>query len=195
MSDIKEEIKEIKKRKIIESAIKVFLKKGVNEARMEDIAKEIGYGKASLYYHFGSKNELVSHILLQGWEKLKKAMEEEMDKKKSPKELFFNVLDSLFKVVFENPDLIKFLYTASIPDFLEEKDKERIREYRDYMVKNFGRILKEGKNKGEFKDVDIKVTLEAIFGMIKSFVLAEGIKAKEKKKKEIERFISDILIG
>lgn len=55
MSDIKEEIKGIKKRKIIESAIRVFLKKGFNEATMEDIAKDIGYGKASLYYYFKSK--------------------------------------------------------------------------------------------------------------------------------------------
>lgn len=136
---------------------------------------------------------MISYILIEGWEKLKDAMEKEMGKKGKPKEIFFNTLDSLFKVVFDNPDLIKFLYIISIPDFFDEKNREKISKYRNYMVKNFEKILKEGKSKGEFKDIDVKVTLEAIFGMIKSFVLAEGIKAKKKKKKEIEKFISDIL--
>ncbi len=194
MRDIKEEIKEIKKRKIIESAIRIFLKKGVKDTTMEDVAREIGYGKASIYYYFKSKNELIFHILIEGWEKLKNAMAEELEKKGSPKELFFKTLNKLFKVVFEFPDLIKFLYTVSIPDFFDERAKKRLTGYRDYMVNSFERLLKGGKSKGEFKDIDVKLTLEVIFGMIKSFVLAEGIKAKEKKKKEIEKFISDILI-
>jgi AcrR family transcriptional regulator len=55
MSNVKDE--EVKN-SILEAAKIVFQKWGLNKATMEDIAKEAGKGKSTLYYYFKSKDEI-----------------------------------------------------------------------------------------------------------------------------------------
>ena len=50
--------------KILEAAKKVFLTKGMDGARMQDIADEAGINKALLHYYFRSKDKLFEHIFL-----------------------------------------------------------------------------------------------------------------------------------
>jgi AcrR family transcriptional regulator len=49
--------------KIIEAAKKVFFKKGLSGARMQDIADEAGINKALLHYYFRSKEKLFEIIV------------------------------------------------------------------------------------------------------------------------------------
>lgn len=44
---------------LVEAAAKVFAVKGFDAASMEDIAAEVGVLQGSLYYHVGSKAELL----------------------------------------------------------------------------------------------------------------------------------------
>ena len=48
--------------RILEAAKKVFLKKGMAGARMQDIADEAGINKAMLHYYFRSKEKLFAKI-------------------------------------------------------------------------------------------------------------------------------------
>jgi len=47
---------------ILEAARKVFIRKGLEGARMQEIADEAGINKALLHYYFRSKEKLFSHI-------------------------------------------------------------------------------------------------------------------------------------
>jgi AcrR family transcriptional regulator len=51
--------------KILAAARKVFLNKGMDGARMQDIADEAGINKALLHYYFRSKDKLFEHIFLE----------------------------------------------------------------------------------------------------------------------------------
>src|SRR5436309_11093265 len=51
--------------KIIAAARKVFLSKGMDGARMQDIADEAGINKALLHYYFRSKDKLFEHIFME----------------------------------------------------------------------------------------------------------------------------------
>ena len=48
--------------KILNAAKKVFLTKGMDGARMQDIADEAGINKALLHYYFRSKDKLFEQI-------------------------------------------------------------------------------------------------------------------------------------
>ena len=48
---------------ILESAAQVFCQKGYNGASMADIAEAVGLQKATLYHHFGSKQEILAELL------------------------------------------------------------------------------------------------------------------------------------
>jgi AcrR family transcriptional regulator len=51
--------------RILTAAKKVFLKKGMDGARMQDIADEAGINKAMLHYYFRSKEKLFQTIFLE----------------------------------------------------------------------------------------------------------------------------------
>jgi TetR/AcrR family transcriptional regulator len=51
--------------KILAAARKIFLNKGMDGARMQDIADEAGINKALLHYYFRSKDKLFEHIFLE----------------------------------------------------------------------------------------------------------------------------------
>jgi AcrR family transcriptional regulator len=54
---------EIIKAKILRGADKLFQKQGLNKTTMEDIAREAGKGKSTLYYYFKSKEEIFDVIV------------------------------------------------------------------------------------------------------------------------------------
>jgi AcrR family transcriptional regulator len=51
--------------KILEAARKIFLAKGLDGARMQDIADEAGINKAMLHYYFRSKDKLFEKIFAE----------------------------------------------------------------------------------------------------------------------------------
>jgi AcrR family transcriptional regulator len=51
--------------KILEAAKKIFLAKGLDGARMQDIADEAGINKAMLHYYFRSKDKLFEQIFTE----------------------------------------------------------------------------------------------------------------------------------
>ena len=51
--------------KILEAARKVFLTKGLDGARMQDIADEAGMNKALLHYYYSNKEKLFEMIFME----------------------------------------------------------------------------------------------------------------------------------
>ena len=51
------------KQKILESADIVFQRQGLNSTTMEDIARQSGKGKSTLYHYFRSKDEILFEII------------------------------------------------------------------------------------------------------------------------------------
>ena len=59
------EVKMIKRNDIILAAEKVFFKKGYLNATMDDVTKEAGFSKRTIYKYFNSKEQLYFEIMNQ----------------------------------------------------------------------------------------------------------------------------------
>jgi len=59
---------ELKTRNIADRARGVFLKYGIRSVSMDDICRELGMSKKTLYQYFGNKSDLVNRILQQSFE-------------------------------------------------------------------------------------------------------------------------------
>ena len=57
------DVSDERKSQIIEAAMNVFTRLGLNKARMDDIADESGLSKGALYWYFKSKDEIIAAIL------------------------------------------------------------------------------------------------------------------------------------
>ena len=57
------DVSEERRNQILEAAMAVFARQGFEQARMDDIAKEVGLSKGDLYLYFKSKDAIISAIL------------------------------------------------------------------------------------------------------------------------------------
>ena len=58
-------IGEKNQQKVLEAAVKVFSRKGLSGARVEEIAKEAGMSKSNMLYYFKTKEELYQVVILR----------------------------------------------------------------------------------------------------------------------------------
>ena len=73
MDDLK--TKDSTKIQILDAAMHVFVKSGYSKTTMDDIASESGFGKATLYYYYPSKDEVFIDIMVKGWKDLWEGIE------------------------------------------------------------------------------------------------------------------------
>ncbi|NOZ51454.1 MAG: TetR/AcrR family transcriptional regulator [Chloroflexi bacterium] len=59
----RKESKQTRQTQILDAAMEVFVHLGFSKARMDDIAAEAGVSKGSLYWHFKSKDDIISAVL------------------------------------------------------------------------------------------------------------------------------------
>ena len=56
----------ITKRKIFETAMKLFSEKGYEATSVEEITAVVGVAKGTLYYHFSNKEEIFNFLVEEG---------------------------------------------------------------------------------------------------------------------------------
>ena len=65
----KDEMKQNRKNRILESAFDLFSQKGIDTIAMTDIAKNAEIGVASLYRYYETKEEIAIRTVIWAWEK------------------------------------------------------------------------------------------------------------------------------
>ena len=63
------------KRRIFNTAVKIFSDKGYDNSSIEEITAVAGVAKGSLYYHFSKKEDIFDLLLEQGFRLLKNNIE------------------------------------------------------------------------------------------------------------------------
>ena len=75
-----------KKIRIIETAIRVFARKGFRSSTISDLAKEARMGEATIYNHFRNKEEILLSIPLKYFHDFITSNEEHLEGIKNPEE-------------------------------------------------------------------------------------------------------------
>ena len=129
----KEEERQVRKERIITGALNVFKKSGVDNATMSDIAKESGFGTATLYYYFPSKENILIAMMERGWIQLWESIEEKIDEDIPSRKKFIKLLNTMGKIVLDNKSLYEFLFTA--PHTID-KTKQSWKPYQESLYKS-----------------------------------------------------------
>ncbi len=90
--------------RIAEKAGELFSEKGIDNTSMDEIAKNAGYSKATLYVYFKNKEEIVSFLALKSMSKLKNVLVEALDGMKHSKDAFLSMCLALVDYQKEYPD-------------------------------------------------------------------------------------------
>ncbi len=109
--------------RIIQSALRLFSRKGFRGTTIKDIAQEVGVTEGAIYRHFESKEELIEHITEKIAEEIDRLLVEEVFSKEGVRERIESLVESLACYAFNNPD--SFRYMAVFHLLKEDEGKER----------------------------------------------------------------------
>jgi len=156
------------RQRILDAAAMVFREKGFAGARLSDIATAAGMQTGSLYYHFGSRLELVEAVLHAGVTQSLEAVRsrvEALGAGASPGERLRAAITAHLVTVVE----IGGYASANIRIFFQVPDDVRRRtltEHRE-LGAYFGSLLAAAQRGGEIRaDVDTSIVRMLIFGAL-----------------------------
>ena len=193
MAVSKRQIEERKMRqeRILAGALEVFKSRGLENATMEEIAEKSGFGKATLYYYFQSKEEVFAAILENGWLMLWSNLEPVIAESSSPRQTFVNVLLKTAKTIRSRPGLFEFLFNAPQKITFET---EPWKKYQNRIYSILQNLLEDGVKAGEFPNINPKLLFKAIGGLFMGVVLM-GDKIRPVSKKDIEELLNQLIMN
>ena len=166
--------KEEKRGRILETAIKVFAERGVNNTKIADIAQAAGIGKGTVYEYFQSKDEIITatfrtfmntvgeHI---GWRWLH--LRDPLEKLEAFFKAWGEVLDGEFQDYLE---VILDFWAESIRQEKSSQAFDLSELYAEYRA-TLESVLREAIEAGEIKPVDTRIAASVLLGTMDGLLL------------------------
>jgi AcrR family transcriptional regulator len=157
--------------RIMDEAASLFLKHGYEATSLRHIAEAVGMKAGSLYYHFASKDELLSEILRRGIDVMQSAFDaaERSSAGQPPATRVGNHVRAHLAALFENGP-----YTAAhVTTFRTAPDgvRDQIVPVRDAYEARWTELLRHLQADGEIPPtVDVNVARLVLFGAMNSSV-------------------------
>ena len=190
VSDRKKEERILRKKLIIDSALSVFNRSGIDKTTMSEIASEAGFGKATLYYYYPAKDDVYSEIMVTGWKLLWIEVEDLILNDSPPKKKLFQILDQICHVVKSDNNLFKFLFTA--PSHIQEIKEHPWKTYQVRLYSILESTIEQGCKEGDFINLNPGVLMKAVGGLFHELLLGKKDSLTEK---EFEMMISNLLLS
>ena len=183
------EERKMRQERILAGALTVFKDKGLEGATMDEIANSSGFGKATLYYYFKSKEEVLSAILEDGWKNIWESLEPVIAKQESPRKTFVNVLIKIAENAQARPGLFEFLF--NVPKAIK-LDKQPWKDYQHRLYAVIQGLLEDGVKKGEFPKVDPQLMFKALGGLFMGLVFM-GDRKEPVTNKDVENLLNELI--
>jgi AcrR family transcriptional regulator len=162
-----------KKEEIIQKAIDIFSKLGYRRTNLGHIAKKCNMGRTTMYQYFKNKDQLFESYVVYLISCLQKDVGLVFSDKSSSS---FKKIKSIIEILLtknEYKNLILSLFEyLNHTDKAKRSTKTREMENKALELKYiFEKLLEEGMQNREFKNIDTKATSLALFNIIEGAVL------------------------
>lgn len=181
---------------LLDKAESLLANSGYKKMTIDDLAREVGIGKGSVYLHFTSKEEIALSHVDRIVERLNEQLKIICKKKISPETKLREML--LLRVLFRF-DSVQH-YTQSLNDLLaalRPKLLARREEYFKQEAEIFAEVIEEGQENGEFQKGNARELAET-FLLATNALLPFSLTTQELgERHEIEektRRIADLLL-
>jgi len=151
-----------RKDEVIRVAARLFAAKGYHATTLDEIAKEVGIAKPSLYYYIINKEDILRKIM----DIMKEQMEEVVAMGRSklpPKERMENIIRILVKHAAESKEFTLIAFEQG--NILPQRSMDALRRRQKELEKVVQQTLEEGIKGGCFIASDIKMTCFAILAV------------------------------
>lgn len=164
-----DEVAELKREKILHSAVDLFYANGYLPTTMDVIAESIGATKPFVYYHYDNKAELLSEIArrtLRDWLGVTTRVS---DQALPPVAALSLATHQFTLIVLDKYKLVSIYFREQLN--LPKEAAEEIAQMRREIDTQVRAILADGKKSGVFEFDDLAAASQVVTGMV-SFVFA-----------------------
>jgi AcrR family transcriptional regulator len=165
-------IAEIRRRQIVEAAIRVMADKGWDATSIDEITREAGVSRGLVSYHFTDKQELLSEMLKRCQEAARDVTTEALEAAEDPVERMRIIFRVTLELTRDDPAIYEiFLHFMasgrSHPD-LRDQIRQLYRGFRD----GTARTIRMGQHSGHFrKDIDADAAAARHIGIMTGVAL------------------------
>ena len=138
---------------ILDATDRMLARYGYKKMTIDDLAKEVGIGKGSVYLHFESKQEIALSHIDRIVERLKASLYATAQSRSTPEKKLRKMLIDRVMMRFDSVQH----YTQSLNELLAQvrpKLLERRKRYFEEEARTFGSVVAEGKAAGVFRVKD-----------------------------------------
>ena len=177
---------------ILEAAALIFSEKGYHATSMQDIADAVNLQKASLYYHFESKQEILGDILDNALDLINNQLELVLSQSLTPDKKLRQAMVTYFRTIAEHQSLsaVLLLELKSLDPELKANQASRRQKFESL----WRELIIEGKQQGIFNDVDPSLTGKAILGVM-NWTVTWYKSSGPRSASEIANLFADLLLN
>lgn len=154
------------KDKIIKAAIAEFALKGLDGARVDEVARRSGVNKTLLYQYVGNKDELFTAALEAAYQSIRERQKEFIARPMDPEEGVRQLVHLLMSIWVEHQDYGKLLASENFHGGKHVKRSKLIGEMYGQLVDALTDLLKRGAAQGVFRPnidpVDLYISISSL---------------------------------
>jgi AcrR family transcriptional regulator len=174
-------------------AAELFADRGLDQTKIEEIADATGVPKATLYYYFSGKEDLLAFLLRDALAAMADAVAIAADGDGDARHRLSHVLTAQLDVMAQQPAVCRALIAdlgraGRIPDIAQA--------IADAFYRPIERVLREGAQEGSLRAVDDPTAAAvAIFGAVTISGLSHLVLAGGVPVPQVVRELTDLLLG
>ena len=183
--------KEIKKNNIIQSALKLFSKKGFYNTTIPDIAKAMSMSVGNMYNYFSSKEELAKFAIKYSTNILADELRAVNNMELSSKDKLFLFTKNYFKNVQESPEVIEYFLRVYLSNREVFKDGCEGFLCVGEFVTEVMILLDDGAQNKEFREQEFFPAFGMLMGSLGGFAFMQGEGVLDKELLEYSDAIAE----
>ncbi len=149
---------------ILEAAALIFSQKGFHAASMQDIAEAVSLQKASLYYHFPSKQDILKELLDRALETLTERLEKVLARDLPPEERLRQAMICYLQAMTDYRDLAQVLLLEYRS--LDTEQRRMHMPKRDHFEHLWRDLVQQGRDAGVFQCENPSMAGRALLGVM-----------------------------
>lgn len=181
----------MKEKQIVDAARKLFYKFGFKKVSMDEIAREAGVTKKTVYTYFSSKEELFKYFIQEELDNMKKIVEdiekEDLDFFEAVHQIIFQLIKykskrQFFKLMTNEAEVLKSSIASKSLNLIDEQIQSYIYD-----------IVKNAMDKGYIKKENPEVVTFLVYKMYIALMFDWSETREKLDEEEIAKTILDIL--
>jgi len=189
--------------RILNSATRIFARKGLDGARIDEIAEDAGINKRMIYEYFGNKEGLYTEVLRYNYSKIYALSKKAFHIKDDPRENVTRAVRAYFYFLAENEEFVRLTSWETLNG--GRYAGRVIPQFFDLLELDFGSIIKDGIERKYIRpDTDFRQVLLSVQALCLAYfnrreivqsLWQEDIFSKEMLEARLQHILELILGG